>query len=181
MEAEVFATDRLILRRLSPDDAPFILELVNDPDWLRFIGDRNVRNLDDAREYIRKGPVDSYARLGFGLYAMVRRDGGPPIGMCGLLRRDFLEDADIGFALLPAHRGRGYAREAARATLVYARDELGLGRIVAITSRDNERSGRLLEEVGLRFERMIRIPGPPSEEVRLYGSDDPRSGNLPAR
>ena len=181
MEADVLATERLVLRRLSPDDAAFILELVNDPDWLRYIGDRKVRTLDDAREYIRKGPVDSYARLGFGLYAMVPKGGGPPIGMCGLLRRDFLEDVDIGFALLPDYRRKGYGREAASATLAYAREVLGLGRIVAITSRHNERSGRLLEDVGLRFERMIRVPGPPPEEVRLYGSDDPRSGNLPAR
>ena len=180
MEADVLATDRLVLRRLSADDAAFILELVNDPDWLRFIGDRKVRTLDDAREYIRKGPVDSYARLGYGLYAMVRKEGGAPIGMCGLLRRDFLDGADIGFALLPAHRGKGYAREAARATLAYARNVLGLGRILAITSHDNERSGRLLEEIGLQFERVIRIPGPPPEDVRLYGSADPRSGNLPA-
>jgi RimJ/RimL family protein N-acetyltransferase len=181
MKSDVLATDRLILRRLAPDDAPFILELVNDPDWLRYIGDRKVRTLDDAREYIRKGPVDSYARLGYGLYAMVPKEGGPPIGMCGLLRRDFLEDVDIGFALLPAHRRMGYGREAARATLAYAREVLGLGRIIAITSRDNERSGRLLEDIGLRFERLIQIPGPPPEQVRLYGSDDPRSGNLPAR
>ena len=179
MGAEVLQTDRLILRRLTADDAEFVFELVNDPAWLRFIGDRGVRNLDDAREYIRKGPVDSYSRHGFGLYAIERKEGGLPIGICGLVKRDFLEDVDIGFALLPAFRGRGYAREAARATMTYARETVGLGRIVAITSRDNDASGRLLEAIGLRFEKMIRISPDSPEDVKLFASADPTSANLP--
>jgi ribosomal-protein-alanine N-acetyltransferase len=173
MSAEVLRTDRLILRRLAADDAEFVFELVNDPAWLRFIGDRGVRNLDDAREYISKGPVESYSRHGFGLYAVERKEGGSPIGICGLVKRDFLEAVDIGFALLPAFRGRGYAREAARATMTYAREVVGLGRIVAITSRDNDASGRLLEAIGLRFEKMIRISPDSPEDVKLYASADP--------
>jgi ribosomal-protein-alanine N-acetyltransferase len=179
MGTEILETDRLILRQLTADDAEFVFELVNDPAWLRFIGDRGVRNLDDAREYIRKGPVDSYSRHGFGLYAVERKEGGSPIGICGLVKRDFLEDVDIGFALLPAFRGRGYAREAARATMTYARDTVGLGRIVAITSRDNDASGRLLEAIGLRFEKMIRISPDSPEDVKLFASADPASANLP--
>jgi RimJ/RimL family protein N-acetyltransferase len=179
-KADVLETDRLILRRLSADDAEFVLELVNDPAWLRFIGDRGVRTLDDAREYIRKGPVDSYSRLGFGLYAVEQKEGGSPIGICGLVKRDFLDDVDIGFALLPAFRGKGYAREAARATMSYAREVVGLERIVAITSADNDASARLLEEIGLRFERMIRISPDSPENVRLYGTVDRGSGNLRA-
>jgi RimJ/RimL family protein N-acetyltransferase len=178
--ADVLETDRLILRRLSTDDAEFVFELVNDPAWLRFIGDRGVRTLDDARDYIRKGPVESYSRLGFGLYAVELKEGGSPIGICGLVKRDFLEDVDIGFALLPAFRGKGYAREAARATMSYARNVVGLERIVAITSRDNDASARLLEEIGLRFERMIRISPDSPEDVRLYASGDRSSGTLPA-
>lgn len=178
MGAEVLQTDRLILRHLTADDAEFVFELVNDPAWLRFIGDRGVRNLDDAREYIRKGPVDSYSRHGFGLYAIERKEGGSPIGICGLVKRDFLEDVDIGFALLPAFRGRGYAREAARATMIHAREVVGLGRIVAITSRDNDASGRLLEAIGLRFEKMIRTSPDSPEDVKLYASADPGSANL---
>ena len=173
----VLQTERLILRRLSTDDAPFVFELVNDPDWLRFIGDRGVRTLDDAREYIRKGPLDSYSRLGYGLYAVERKEGGSPIGICGLVRRDFLEDVDIGFALLPAFRGKGFAREAARAVMSHARD-LGLDRILAITSADNEASGRLLEEIGLHFDRMIQIPGDAAEEVRLYSTGVPPAGTV---
>jgi RimJ/RimL family protein N-acetyltransferase len=180
MGVEVFETDRLVLRRLSADDAEFVFELVNDPAWLRFIGDRGVRSLDDAREYIRKGPVDSYSRLGFGLYAVERKEGGGPIGICGLVKRDFLDDVDIGFALLPAFRGKGYAREAARATMSYAREVVGLDRIVAISSPDNAASARLLEEIGLRFEKMIRISPDSPEEVRLFATADPGSGSLPA-
>jgi RimJ/RimL family protein N-acetyltransferase len=178
MAGEILETDRLILRRLNSDDAEFVFELVNDPAWLRYIGDRGVRNLDDAREYIRKGPVDSYARLGFGLYAVERKEGGSPIGICGLVKRDFLDDVDIGFALLPAFRGMGYAREAARATLTYAREVVGLDRIVAITSRDNDASGRLLEDIGLSFEKMIRISSDAPEDVKLFASGERRSGKL---
>jgi RimJ/RimL family protein N-acetyltransferase len=180
MGAEVLETDRLILRLITTDDAEFVFELVNDPAWLRFIGDRGVRTLDDARDYIRKGPVDSYSRLGFGLYAVELKEGGSPIGICGLVKRDFLEDVDIGFALLPAFRGKGYAREAARATMSYAREVVGLDRIVAITSRDNDASARVLEEIGLHFERMIRISPDSPEDVKLYASGDRSSGTLPA-
>ena len=164
----VIETERLILRQLCADDAPFILELVNDPDWLRYIGDKNVHNLDEARDYIAKGPVAMYARCGFGLYCVVRKSDGSRIGMCGLIKRDTLEDVDIGFAFLPQYRAQGYAREAARATLAYGRDAIGLSRVVAITSDDNVASGRLLESIGLSFERLREYPGD-ERPVRFYG------------
>lgn len=164
----VIETERLILRHLGADDAAFILELVNDRDWLRYIGDKNVHDLAGAREYIAKGPAAMYARHGFGLYAVVRKGDGMPIGMCGLIKRDTLEDVDIGFAFLPRYRAQGYAREAARATLAYARDVIGLTRVVAITSDDNEASGRLLQSIGLAFECLREYPGD-DRPVRFYG------------
>jgi len=151
-------TDRLILRWLSAGDAAFILELVNDADWLRYIGDKGVRNLDDARGYIDKGPIDMYRRLGFGLYRVELKTDGTPIGICGLIKRETLDDVDIGFAFLPQFRSQGYGSEAARETLEHGRDVFGLKRVVAITSADNEASGRLLEKIGLRFESMY-APG----------------------
>lgn len=163
----VLETDRLVLRELEAGDAAFILELVNDPDWLRFIGDKNVHSLDDARAYIGNGPVAMYRRVGFGLWCVVAKEVAAPIGICGLIRRDTLDDVDIGFAFLPRHRGRGYAREAAEATVRHGREVVGLRRIVAITSPDNVASGRLLESVGLPFERMLRMPDD-GREVRLY-------------
>lgn len=165
---KVVETDRLVLRRLTADDAAFILELVNDPDWLRYIGDKGVRNLDDARAYIEKGPMDMYTRVGFGLFCVELKVDGTPIGMCGLIKRDTLPDIDIGFAFLPRFRANGYGREAARATMDYGRDVVGLKRIIAITSPDNDASGRLLEAVGLRFERSFDI-SPEDRSVRLYG------------
>ena len=167
---KVFETERLVLRRLDDDDAPFILLLLNDPDFLRHIGDKGVRTLEDARHYIHTGPGAMYARFGHGLYLAELKDGGAPIGMCGLLKRDTLDDVDIGFAFLPQYRARGYAREAAAATLVHARTALGLKRVVAITSPDNAASGRLLESIGLRFERMLRLTDRDSE-VRLFGCE----------
>jgi RimJ/RimL family protein N-acetyltransferase len=175
----VFETPRLVLRHLAAEDAAFVLELLNDPDWLRYIGDRGVRDLEGAREYIRKGPAEMYERLGFGLWAVERQGVPGPIGICGILKRETLDDVDLGFAFLPGFRGKGYAVEAAKATLAYGRDELGLSRIVAITSKDNERSGKLLEKIGFRFERMIQMARDPRsgsdpEELKLFSWSSPR-------
>jgi len=166
----VFETERLNLRRLTASDAAFILELVNEPSWLRFIGDRNVHSLEDAEGYIAKGPVASYEKLGFGLYLVERKEDLAPIGMCGLIQRDYLPHADIGFAYSPKFWGQGFAFEAAAATMAYARDTLGLGPIVAIVNPDNVRSITLLGKIGMRFEKMIRLEGE-SSDVKLFTSD----------
>jgi RimJ/RimL family protein N-acetyltransferase len=163
---QVLETDQLIIRWLTVEDAAFILELVNDPSWLRFIGDRGVRTLEDARNYIVKGPVEMYGRLGFGLYLVELKDEGVPIGTCGLIKRDSLKDVDIGFAFLPSFRGKGYAYEAASAVLAYGKKTLGLERIVAIVSPGNERSIRLLEKLGFKFEQRVRLSE--RDEVKLF-------------
>lgn len=160
-------TERLILRRLTVKDAAFIHALVNDPDWLRFIGDRGVRTIGDARAYIRNGPSRMYETYGFGLYAVVRQEDEAPIGLAGLIKRDTLPEMDLGFAFLAAYRGRGYGREAALAVLAEAREAFGLKRILAITSLDNERSIKLLESLGFRFERVIRQT-PEDPGTRLF-------------
>ena len=165
----ILQTPRLDLRQPVPADAPFILTLVNDPDWLRFIGDKNVHDLEDARGYIANGPTAMYARHGYSLLLVSLKDS-TPIGLCGLLKRDALEHADIGFAYLPAYRGQGYAREAAAATLAHGRDSLGLKRILAITSPDNEASGKLLEKIGLRLQGLHTMPGE-TRQVRLFSID----------
>ncbi len=173
-QATVLETARLRLRRFSLDDAPFILELVNDPGWLRFIGDRGVRNLDDARNYIVKGPIDMYTRLGYGLYLVEVKDGKVPAGMCGLLRRDYLDAPDIGFAFLPAYVGKGLAHEAAVAMMGYARSVLHMPRVLAITNRENEPSIRLLGKLGFSLERMV-VPEGESREICLFATA-PREG-----
>ncbi len=165
----ILQTERLVLRRLSTDDAPFIVQLLNDPDWLRFIGDKSVRTLEEARDYLCKGPIAMYAREGFGLYLTALKDRDVPIGMCGLIRREGLRDVDLGFAFLPAFRGQGYAFESAAAVMVHGRTMLGLHRIVAITSMDNERCTRLLERLGFARERLLRLPGD-TEDVQLFAS-----------
>lgn len=164
---KVLETQRLVLRRLSAADAPFVLELLNDPAWLEHIGDRGVRTLDDARAYLAAGPVAMYAEHGFGLYLVEVREDGASAGICGLVRRDFLDDVDLGFAFLPRYRGRGYAYEAASAVLDYAAAVLGLERVAAIATAHNERSGRLLEKLGFRFEKMVPYPGE-TEPLRLF-------------
>jgi RimJ/RimL family protein N-acetyltransferase len=163
----VIDTQRLQLRELDVNDAAFILELLNDPGFLRYIGDKGVRSLADAREYILKGPMASYERNGFGLYAACLREGAP-IGICGLVKRDGLDDPDVGFAFLSRYRSKGYAVESAAAVLKFAGTELGLDRVVAITSLDNSRSIAVLEKIGLRFERVVRL-AENSPEVKLFG------------
>jgi [ribosomal protein S5]-alanine N-acetyltransferase len=159
-------TDRLVLRPLTFDDAPFILELLNDPDWLRYIGDKGVRTLEDARRYIETGPIESYATNGFGMLLVELRSDRTPAGLCGLVRRDVLPGPDLGYAFLPAYRRSGYAREAVKAVLRFAREAAGLDHILAITSPGNERSIGVLEHFGFRFERMLRLSE--ADEVRVY-------------
>jgi len=175
MPHAVIETERLMLRQLGPDDAAFILELLNEAAFIRFIGDKGVRTLSDAREYLLQGPINSYTRHGFGLYAACLRDG-TPIGICGLVKRDGLADADVGFAFLARHRLQGFATESAAAVLAHARQELRLQRVVAITAPDNSGSIAVLEKIGLRFERMIQL-AEGSEELNLYGTAP--AGNRP--
>ncbi len=164
----ILATSRLTLRQLSLADAPLVLELLNEPGWMHFIGDKGVRNLEDACTYLRTGPLTSYALHGFGLYLVERANDAKPLGMCGLLKRDILPDVDIGFALLERHQGHGYAKEAAAGVMAYARSTLRLKRILAITTVDNVASARVLESIGMQFERMIKTGD--ESELRLFGT-----------
>lgn len=163
----VLETSRLNLRHLSTDDAAFMLSLLNDPGWLRFIGDRGVRNLDDARLYILQGAMENYARLGFGFYLVELRATGVAIGMCGLAQREYLESPDLGFAFLPEYCGQGYALEAARAVLQYAQTQLQLSRVLATTRLDNLRSSALLEKAGMHLEQIIVHPDG-DRELKLF-------------
>jgi len=165
----ILETDRLVLRELTADDAAFILELVNEPAWLRFIGDKGIKTLDAARNYILKGPVDMYVRLGFGLWLVELKCGSIPIGICGLIKRNSLEDIDLGFAFLQTHWRKGYAYESASATMAYGKKVFDLRRIVAIVAQGNDPSDRLLEKLGFRFERMIRL-SEAAPEIKLYAA-----------
>jgi RimJ/RimL family protein N-acetyltransferase len=164
----VIRTTRLQLREMELQDDEFILQLLNEAAFLRFIGDKGVRTLCDARDYIWKGPMDSYRRFGFGLYLASLRDGGLPIGICGLVKRDNLADVDVGFAFLSRYWSLGYATESAAAVLTHGKERLRLPRIVAITAPDNHGSIAVLEKIGLRFERMIKLTEN-SPELKLFG------------
>ena len=159
--------ERLILRRFTVDDAQFILTLLNEESFLRYIGDKKVRNLEDARQYILNGPVASYERNGFGLNLVELRESHTPIGMCGLLKREELPDPDIGFAFLPAFWNKGFAFESAAAVLNDSRERLRLERILAITSLDNDASIKLLQRLGFRFEKAIALSAD-REQVKLF-------------
>jgi len=166
---KVLETARVALRWLETDDAAFILQLLNEPSWLRFIGDKGIRTVEDAHNYIEDGPVAMYRRLGFGLYLVELKDSRESIGICGLIKRDSLEDVDLGFAFLPAFWGEGYAFESGAAVMDYGRRTFGLSRLLAITSQDNEPSARLLGKLGFHFERLTRL-APDAAEVKVFAT-----------
>jgi RimJ/RimL family protein N-acetyltransferase len=166
---EVLETDRLRLRWLDVEDAPFIIELLNDPSFIRFIGDKGVRTVEDARNYILNGPVASYEKFGFGLNAVELKEADVSIGICGVLKRDTLPHPDIGFAFLPAYWNQGYAYESAAAVMKHAREALAINEVLAITTPDNEASSRVLEKIGLRFDCLIKV-SEDAPEVKLFSS-----------
>jgi len=161
-------TERLVIRYLGDGDEAFLVELLNQPSFIRNIGDRQVRTLEDAAEYVRKGPAASYERFGFGLFHVATKEPLTPIGICGLLKRDSLEDVDLGFAYLERFWGCGYALEAANAVMEFGWKTVGLKRIVAITAPHNEASMRLLRKLGMKFEGTIQLPGS-AGDTNLFG------------
>ena len=166
----ILETERLLLRQFSTEDAEFILELLNEPSFIQNIGDRGARTVADASSYILNGPMASYAKNGFGLYLVVLKDTNESIGMCGLIKRDGLDDVDIGYAFLPKFWSKGYAVESAQAVKTYASDGIGLKRIVAITNPTNESSIRVLQKLGFRFEKMIKLSDD-DIELKLFAVD----------
>jgi [ribosomal protein S5]-alanine N-acetyltransferase len=184
----ILETERLLLREVEPADADFVLDLLNQPSFKKFIGDRGVRTIEQARDYIATRFTDSYQENGFGLYLVELKTDGTPIGVSGFVKRRELDDPDIGFALLPQFERKGYAFEAAHAVMRYGRETLGLLRVLAITTLDNESSGRLLEKIGLSFKHEIvlrdetlklfstvrdALPGPVKQHVRLNPPKQP--------
>ena len=167
---KILETERTILREVTAADAEFILDLLNQPSFIKYIGDRNIRTVDGAAEYIESRFTDSYRKFGFGMWAVELKETGTPIGICGFVKRDSLPDADIGFAFLPQFEKKGYAFESADAAMDYGKDVLGLKRVLAITSQENESSVRLLEKINFKFERLIKLPHS-DEELKLFSSD----------
>jgi len=181
---KILETERTILREIVEADDEFMLDLLNQPSFIKYIGDRNVRSVEQAREFIENRYRESYRVNGFGLYAVELKaefdtlanarvsafSDNTPIGICGFVKRDSLPEADIGFAFLPQFCGKGYAFESADAVMKYGGDVLKLKRVLAITSQDNESSGRLLEKLGFKFERLIKLPHD-AEELKLFSSD----------
>jgi RimJ/RimL family protein N-acetyltransferase len=167
---KILETERLILREVVESDDAFMLDLLNQPSFIKYIGDRQVRNLEQARDFIENRYRASYRNHGFGLYAVELKADHTPIGICGFVRRDTLPDADIGFAFLPQFERKGYAFESAAAVMEYGREVLGLKRVLAITSVDNESSGRLLGKLGFNCDGLVTLPGD-TEEIKLFSSD----------
>ena len=167
---KILETERLILQQASTDDAEFILALLNEPSFIHNIGDRGVQTLDEARDYIINRMVASYENFGFGMYLVILKGTGIPTGLCGLVKRDGLDDVDIGYAFLPQYWSKGYATESALAVKEYAKDTVGLERLVGITAPKNQGSIQVLEKIGLEFEKMVRL-SEDDIELKLYATD----------
>ena len=164
----VIETERLSLRQFFLADAAFIRELLNEPSFIQNIGDRGVRTLSDAEKYLETGPIASYARNGFGLYLVLLKESNEPIGMAGLIKRDTLEDVDVGYAFLPRYWSKGYAIESVLALMEYAKNIVRLQRVVAIVDPANQGSIRVLEKAGFQFEKMVRL-SEDDIELKLFG------------
>ena len=164
-------TPRLLLRRFTPSDAPFIVTLLNSEGWLRYIGDRGVHTVADAEGYIQRAALASYEKHGFGLYHVARKSDGTPVGMCGLLKRDYLDDVDIGYALLPEFAGQGYAFEACQRVVEHARDDFGCTRLAAVVQVDNTASIRVLAKLGQSRVGTVTLPS--GDVLDLYRGDIP--------
>ena len=163
----VIETERVILRKFTIDDAAFMLEMLNTPTWLRFIGDRNVKTLEEAENYLLNGNIRSYQEYGFGFYVVVIKETQESIGICGIVKREGLEDVDIGFAFFQQFMGKGYGYEAGSATLNYALNDLKIKKIVAIVDPENVVSIALLKKIGLQFKKMIQL-SPKGIELMLF-------------
>ncbi|MEK7432816.1 MAG: GNAT family N-acetyltransferase [Cyanobacteriota bacterium] len=165
----ILETERLIISHITIEDANFIFELLNSPNWIKYIGNKNVHDLESAKNYILNVPIKSYEKFGFGLFLVKLKDLDIPIGICGLIKRDTLENIDIGFAFLEKYVGNGYAFESAQATLEYGKNTLGIKKIVAITNEDNYNSIKVLKKIGLVFEKMVKFENE-KKELMLFGS-----------
>lgn len=157
LHPNLLETDRLVLRRLVRDDATFILRLLSEPSWLEFIGDKSVYNLNDAKKYIELAPMTMYQRYGFGLFLVCDKETSNPMGLCGLMKRDNLEDADLGYAFLPEFWHQGFALEAVESVLYYAKNTHHLTRILALSKSSNAPSIKLLNKVGFLFDRDLKL------------------------
>jgi len=175
----VLQTRRLTVRHFDRADAPFILELLNEPSWLQYIGDKGIKSLSDAERYIQDVLVAMYVRLGFGLYLVELTDSGESLGMCGLIKRDSLQDVDLGFAFLSRFWRHGYALESALAVMSHAKMRLGLDRIVAITLPTNQAASELLQKLGFALERPIAATSG-GEDLVLYATTLPGSDASPS-
>lgn len=177
---DIVETGRLRLREATRDDADFVLQLLNEPSWRTFIREHSISTVEQAADYLEERIISSYRSLGFGLWVVELRGGGFPTGICGLLKRDNLEDVDLGFAFLERFWGRGYAYEASRACLRYAARTLGTSRVLAITVAGNTRSIAVLERLGFKYESKFSHPG--SDEVLdLYAVAGDRFASAPER
>lgn len=164
----VAETNRLIISKFTIEDAPFFKELVNTPNWLKYIGDRNIKTIEDAKKRIEDGHLKSYETNGFGFYKLLlKEENNKSIGTCGLIKREALDDVDIGFAMLPMYEGRGFGYEASIAIMELAKNKFKLDKIVAITLANNPKSIKLLEKLGLRFEKTVK-PFEDTEELLLF-------------
>ncbi|WP_373496870.1 GNAT family N-acetyltransferase [Aquiflexum sp.] len=163
----ILRTERLIIRKLNLEDCTFIVKLLNSPGWLRYIGDREVKTKTDAIIYLQNGPLLSYEKYGYGLYLVGLIETGNPIGMCGILKRDSLEHPDLGFAFLPEFIGKGFAYEAAKGVVQFAREQLKIKNLLAITLPENSSSIKLLEKLGMKYEGVVKSPDG-KENLNLY-------------
>lgn len=166
-QPKAFHSERLTLKPTNIEDAPFLVDLLNSPKWLKYIGDRNIKTIAQAENHIKEKILTQFDRLGYGNYTVIRKSDGVRMGSCGLYDRPGLEGIDIGFAFLPEYEGQGYGFESAKTVLDYVVANFSIDEICAITSLQNKRSQVLLEKIGLKYVKNVKLPGN-DEELMYY-------------
>jgi RimJ/RimL family protein N-acetyltransferase len=164
-------TNRLIISKITLDDAAFFLELVNTPNFIKYIGDRNLKTVEDAKTYLKNGTLKSYEDFGFGFYKLLlKEENNKAIGTCGLVKREQLDNVDIGFAMLPEYEGKGFGYESCIAVLKLAKEQFKLNKVLAITLPTNNNSIKLLEKIGLSYEKRVK-PFEDDKELLLFAKN----------
>ena len=164
----ISSTERLHLAELNTNDAPFILELLNTPNWLKFIGDRKINSITDAEDYITNHHIKSYRENGFGFFkVLLKSENAIAIGCCGLIKRPELDSVDIGFAFLPEYERKGFGFESASAVIELAKEQYKLDEVLGIVLPTNPNSINLLEKLGLNYKKTVTL-FENKEELLLY-------------
>lgn len=159
---------RLLIRDTFVSDAPFYFELFNDPDWIKFISDKNLKSVEETEVYLKDILFKNSKTGGLGFFTVILKETGEPIGTSTALQREKLDYIDIGYGFLPKGRGKGYAIEATKLIIQYVREKFNQKKVYAFTVPENEKSQNLLKKLNFKYVGLQPIFGEEEDAVYEY-------------